>query len=403
MKKILFFVLFIFVCVISYSQKDSFGIKNNTTEPRSETISKARRILLDKFIGKDFFGVMNEMDFLMALDDEDYIALYPQEIWLLSYWIKDYKTILYSIPASDSGMLRLKSKRIPPQNDYLTTKLIEKSKENKQLLLEDINSAALDKEQKDFLSLILKFLSESVGYAHPVQEELNSLADNFLNSYPASKYADFITKFIRVKYVTSDSGFGYSLYAGKFLFTKNLNTFFTQPTILGLSIEGVKAKWLYQLNITVGFAKTKTDMPVNNNIWIKGSKSTGGHIDFAVGRYLLENKNIGLAPFASVGVFGFSANSNTEKEPEFKEAGIKTTIAGSAGLIADIKLKSKQTQHNFGYNYTNSYGSTQTTAIRLTYGYIANSLKNNFVDFNGSVHKLTLGIAIVSKNKKRVY
>lgn len=399
MKKIMLAAFVIFISTASYSQNDSTKIFSNSSgESRSEMIAKSRRVLLDAFIEKNFFKVMNEMEYLMTQDDENYIALYPQEYWLLSYWIKDYNAILMTINAPDSGMLNSKVKRIPPQNDYLTTKVIEKTRENEGSLTEDINKSLMNEEEKDFLLINLKFLSENIGFVHPRQNELNVTADNFLNKYPGGKYAGFVRRFIRVKYEPTSSGVGYSISGGAILFSGNAKNYFNSPTFVGFGVDALKNKWIFQVNIGFAIGKTKADMPVNGFQWPSGSKTFGGHIDLAAGYFVLDNQRIGIAPYASIGIFGLPSNANMDKQPELKEAGIKTNIAGTFGFMTDIKLRTKSQQSN----YQHITPGTQTTSLRLTYGYITTPQRNKYADLSGSIHKITLGIAVMTKKNRRV-
>lgn len=399
MKKVILVTLIILAGITSYAQNDSSkNVVRMVSEPKSEMIAKSRRILLDQFVEKNFYGVMSEMEYLMNLDDEDYIALYPQEFWLLSYWMKDYQSILRTVESPESAIANPKIKRIPPQNDYLTIKIIEKTKESESSLIDDIAKSSLDAEEKKFLTIHLKFLAEDIGFTHPRQNELNVLADEFLNNYPSGNYSNFVRKYVRVKYEPTSSGLGYSLHAGTLLFTANLKNYFNNPTFIGMGIDALRSKWLFQLNIGFAIGKTKSDMPVNDVIWPSGSKTFGGHIDLAAGYCVVNNEKIGIAPFASVGIFGLPSNANMDKQPELKEAGIKTNVAGTFGFMTDIKLKTK-TENNL-YQFTGP--SANTTSLRLTYGYIATTERNKYVDLSGSVHKITLGIGIMGRKHKRV-
>lgn len=399
MKKLILIAIAVLAGIFTYAQTDSIRIHNPVSvEFKSEAIEKSRRMLLDKFIENNMYGVMTEVNYLMGLDDENYIALYPQEFWLLSYWMKDYNAVLKTIATPDSVMVPSKVKRIPPANDYLTTKLIERSKDKESSLIDDINSASLTTEEKDLLMIVLKYLNEGLGYVHPRQEELNLLADQFLTNYASSPYAGFVKKHIRLKMEPTNSGTGYTIQAGTLLLAGNAKEYFKNHTMIGFGIDALHNKWLFQLNMGFAFGKTIADMPVADVTWPAGSKTFGGHIDLAAGYYLLDQQKISMAPYVSVGVFGLPSNADFEKNPELKEAGIKTNIAGTIGFITDFRLSTKQ--KNAYSMYWNNI--TQTTALRLTYGYLLTPERNKYTDLGGSIHKITLGIAIMSRKNKRV-
>jgi hypothetical protein len=397
-KIILFFVLSV-TLVKGYCQKETDIISPAYT--KSDEITKSRRALLDKFLEKDRIGIILEMDRLMMLDDKDYLTLYPLEFWLLSYWLQDYKPILSSVKERDTDSLYNSGTiKIPPQRDYLTVKLLEKSKEERDEILSRLKEAELSEEEKHFLSMHLDYLLLDNVDRGIDQEKLNQLAGAFLNDYPGSEFADFTKKFIRVKYAVSEDGYILSFFSGKFLFTGNLTDYYKRPTLAGLSFEGFKNSWVYQLNLTLGFCKTKKDMPVKNDIWPRGSKALGGNVDLAIGRQIVNNKVFIVTPLAGIGIFGLDPNTNTNKEPEYKGGGIKTNIAGRIGVVADIKLSAEELPAGGFYHY---YMSSTIPSIRIGYDYVLSPLKNSFIDYSGMVHRIIVGVGISQRKVKRVY
>jgi len=346
---------------------------------------------------------MLELDRITMLEDDDYIALYPVEFWLLSYWLGDYEVILSSCKNLNKDSLapykNQKIIRIPPQQDYLAPKLLEKSLASKDSLIQQINAAPLSEEDKSFLHLNLAFLLPEEAAPESHQEALNQMADNFLTRYPGSDYADFTREFVRIQYKETRNGGSYSFYTGKFLFTGNLTDYYKQPTFFGLAFDIVRNNWIYQLNIAISFTKTKTDLPSDNDIWPKHSKALGGYANLAVGKYIVDTKTLALAPLAGIGIFGLDPNTNNEDANKFKGAGIKTGIAGSIGFTGDLKFKPKENNYN---NFSAYYGrQSNVTSLRFGYEYIATPLKNKYVDYSGTVHKITLGIAFSTRRLQR--
>lgn len=393
--------IWLFLCLITlmngYGQNDTDILDPGST--RSEEITKSRRVLLDKFLESDRLGIILEMDRLMTLEDNDYTALYPVEFWLLSYWLEDYKPVLASVRQLDVGEgLQNKQIKIPPQRDYLTAKLFEKSNEEKQKILQGIKLSTLSEEEKELLSMHVEYLLFDGTDQKNNQELLNRLADHFLTQYPNSEYNAFVKKYIRIKYVVSDDGYAFYFFSGKILFGGNLTDYYKNPTLAGLSFEGLRSKWLYQLNLTFAFCKTKIEMPVRDDLWPQGSKAIGGHVDLAVGRQVVNNKIFSLAPLAGVGVFGLDPNTNANKEPDYKGGGIRTNIAGRVGFVTDVKLSSgKQVVNGLFHQYI----SSSAPSIRIGYDYILTPLKNNFIELSGSVHRIIVGIGISQRKVKR--
>lgn len=381
-----------------YCQKESNIIVPAHT--KSDEISKSRRVLLDKFLEQNMLGIMLEMDRLMILDDEDYLTLYPIEFWLLSYWLKDYRPILSSFRHwNTDSLLQKNSIKVPPLQDYLTTKLIEKSNNEKSDIIQAIKEADITGEEKEFLLMQIEYLLSDKGDQSENREMLNRLADNFLIRYPSSEYADFTKQFIRVKYTVAKDGFSLNLYSGKFLFTGNLTDYYRHPTLIGMSVDGLKKNWLYQLNIAFGFGRTKMEMPINNSVWPRNSKVIGGNVHVSIGKGVIDNNTLFIAPLVGLGVFGLDPNTNANKEPEYKGGGIKTNIACNVGFISDFKLMKKDLKSG---NYFNYYPGATLTYIRIGYDFIATPVKNNFIDYSGTVHKITLGVGFQTRRIQRI-
>lgn len=400
-----FFLLFCSIHLMLTALAQQKDAKSTFQNSRSLEIARSRSVLLDRFLEKDQLAVMLELDRAMMLEDDDYIVLYPVEYWLLSYWLKDYDVILSSCKnLTRDSITQFKEKkiiRIQPPQDYLAPKLIEKLQANRDSLFSQINTAALSAEEKAFLHLNLAYLLPDDGDPAVQQEKLNELADDFLQQYPAGNYERFTREFVRVKYNVSRNGGGYSFYLGKFLFGGNLTDYYKQPTTLGLSFDVVRNNWIYQLSIAINFTKTKTDMPSDNSLWPAQSKALGGYANLSVGKYLIDTKKLALAPIAGIGVFGLDPNTNSENPNEFKGAGIKTNIAGSFGFTGDLKFKPKEANPNSfaGYYYTPKQQAV--TSIRFGYEFIASPLKNKYIDYSGTVHKVTVGIGFSTRRLKR--
>lgn len=390
-----------FLCLITlmsgYGQNDTDILDPGST--RSEEISKSRRVLLDKFLESDRLGIILEMDRLITLEDNDYTALYPVEFWLLSYWLEDYMPVLASVRQLDAEKeVQNRQIKIPPQRDYLTAKLFEKSNDEKKKILQGITLSTLSEEEKELLRMHVEYLLSDGADQKNNQELLNRLADHFLTQFPNSEYNGFVKKYIRIKYLVSDDGYAFYFFSGKILFGGNLTDYYKNPTLAGLSFEGLRSKWLYQLNLTFGFCRTKREMPVRDGLWPKGSKATGGYADVAIGRQMVNNKTFFLAPLAGIGVFGLDPNTNANKEPDYKGGGIKTHIAGRVGFVTDIKLGSgKQVVDGFFHQYI----ASAIPSVRIGYDYILTPLKNDFTEFSGSVHRIIVGIGISQRKIKR--
>ena len=98
-RKLLIAVILTFVIFQLFSQVDSTERQIlNYDNSKSVIISKGRSLLLDKFIENDRDKVKEIKDYLIEKgEDENYIALYTAEYWLILYWTNEYEELLKSI------------------------------------------------------------------------------------------------------------------------------------------------------------------------------------------------------------------------------------------------------------------------------------------------------------------
>lgn len=397
MRKILFVALFFGFSLLSYSQTDSLGFENLSKESRSKNISDARALLLDKFIEKDFGRVKVVKDYLSGLDDENYIALYPAEFWLLSYWTKEYDYIFTTTELLTTKQMVGDQKRIPPKEDYLGIKLLEKSQFDSSSLLNQIDHASVSKEENEFLRLLLHFLLQKGSSYNSTQIEFNNLSDHFLTNYPGSRFAPFIKKYIRNKFEETGNGIGYSFNSGAKVFGGLLGQHYKNPILFGLSLDYMYRNWFFSMNMLVGFTKTKETLTYPFATWNSGSKATEGCIELLTGYNVSKNNKFLFVPFIGAGVWGISPNDDTQKYPELKKAGVKTVFAPTAGVFTDIKL-SKNKKTNVYYW---AAPTRESVNLRIGYGFTQPIYSQTPIGYNGSIHRLTVGISMFQRRMKK--
>lgn len=395
MKKIILLTSIILQAYAAIAQKDSINISQLANESKSEIIAKTRRLLLDKFVENDLVRVKVIKDYLLSFDDENYITLYPQEYWLLSFWTHEYKDILETISKTDT--LIKQRNRIPPSKDFLNLKLIEKSKDSLTSLENTIYTSSLPAEEKDFLVIHLKFLADENYYENDNQEQLNHLADLYLKNYPSSPYNSFVKKYIRKKFSSSKYGGGYSFSSGTKVFTRTLNDYFKMPVLIGFSFDISYNKFYYYLDASVGFSKTKKTVSSQNAVWHYSSKATTGLAQLGMGYTVADNKIVKLVPYIGIGVLGISADS-TKNYPELKNLQVPTKFCTSVGLNADFKISKPKNQSRYSYQQK----SEQYTFLRLGYSYSLINPKNQYVDYSGNVHRIVIALGIYGRGNKRV-
>ena len=175
-----------------FSQVDSIKSQIMQYEDSKSTIiSKGRKLLLDKFIDGDLTKVREIKNYLVKTEDDNYIALYPEEYWFVLYWTKDYLELAENIQNFDSAKVDSYYTKIRPLNDMLYIKLNEKSFENESQIKKQIQESDLDSETKQILILNFDYLLIENRKDPYTQDNINNQADKFLKTYPSSIYDDF--------------------------------------------------------------------------------------------------------------------------------------------------------------------------------------------------------------------
>ena len=65
-------------------------IEDEIQQSRKEKIEKGRAYLLEKFLDRDYDKVREIKDYLLELEDDNYVALTPIELWHTLFWTKEF-------------------------------------------------------------------------------------------------------------------------------------------------------------------------------------------------------------------------------------------------------------------------------------------------------------------------
>ncbi|MGI6479631.1 MAG: hypothetical protein ACOX0M_09355 [Salinivirgaceae bacterium] len=389
------FILIIFSNCL-YSQDDSIRSQIlNYEDSKSIIISKGRGLLLDKFIEGDLAKVKEIKDYLIKIEDDYFIAFYPREYWFVLYWTKDYselaENLLNYAPAKvDNYCIRIRQ----PYNK-LFDRLKEMTLKNKTLIKGQIQDSDLDSETKQILDLNLECILLDLKNIY-AQDSLNEQADNFLKTYPQSKFEDFTKKHIRYKLIPENWGIAYELFSGYGIYTGNLSDNYTNNVPLGVSLDICYKKFELYLRANTRYNKTKKDFSYSLGTWEKGSKTTGYLLEASLGYATYNSNRFKLSPFAGIGTMNISPTTkDIEKTPELKEVSLNFTTTYIAGINFDIK---------FGPKHTPKYSpKTSYWFMRIRYGYTIPRFEKKYHGMSGNMHYITIGLGNMERNVKREY
>jgi len=393
MRKFFISVIITFVIFQAFSQIDSMEKQIlNYDDSKSVIISKGRSLLLDKFIENDTDKVKEIKNYLLEKgEDENYIAFYPAEYWLVLYWTNEFEELANSIVKYDSTKIVSYYTRIRPSQDMLYSKLLLKSRENVQTIKNMIQNASIDIEVRDFLHLNLESL---IMENEPFQDTLNSQADDFLKAYPETEYKDFTQKHIKFKLVPKNWGMAFEFFSGFGIFTGTLNKNYTNNVPLGIAFDICYKRFELYLRDYIGFNSTKKDFDYSKGVYEKGSSTMVFIPEASMGFAVLENDRFKLAPFAGIGGLHICPPlGKTDKESELNEVSI-SAFTYNLGVSIDLKFG----KNGYSFRPKSSYGF-----LRVRYGYSIPNFSKKYDEISGGTHYITIGVGGFSRGLKREY
>ena len=393
MRKLFISVIITFVIFQAFSQIDSMEKQIlNYDDSKSVIISKGRSLLLDKFIENDTDKVKEIKNYLLEKgEDENYIAFYPAEYWLVLYWTNEFEELANSIVKYDSTKIVSYYTRIRPSQDMLYSKLLLKSRENVQTIKNMIQNASIDIEVRDFLHLNLESL---IMENEPFQDTLNSQADDFLKAYPETEYKDFTQKHIKFKLVPKNWGMAFEFFSGFGIFTGTLSKNYTNNVPLGIAFDICYKRFELYLRDYIGFNSTKKDFDYSKGVYEKGSSTMVFIPEASMGFAVLENDRFKLAPFAGIGGLHICPPlGKTDKESELNEVSI-SAFTYNLGVSIDLKFG----KNGYSFRPKSSYGF-----LRVRYGYSISNFSKKYDEISGGTHYITIGVGGFSRGLKREY
>lgn len=369
MKRIL--LLFaLFIAIPSFAQ-----IEEEIAQSKRAKISEGRDYLLEKFLDRDYDKVKEIKDYLLSLEDDDYVAFTPYELWHVLAWTKEFDALVEALKQVNATYFGSFENKIFPENDMLLAKLYQRGCEDEHLLRFNIQEAQLRPEDEAAVSLVFDWLLQKT---EKEQDELNEKSNRFLKDYPNSDYEWFVRHLIRKEIVQSDNGWGMGIDVCTALTTGMLH----KPIAgLGMSLDIYRKKWYVNIAFDALAAKTKTNQQYGySSIYYEGSHCDYLNIGASVARNIFDSEHFCVSPF-----LGFSMMEEYyawAKNHELKDL-IKWFPVCHAGLFLDFPF------HD---------GSE---LIRLKYDIGLTGFGDNYQ--KSQMHFFSLNWNVVIREKKRVY
>jgi hypothetical protein len=400
MKKIL--TLLILVCLpdLIYSQEN--GIKTeilSMEDSKQDLITKGRRLLLERLVANDLAKVAEIKTYLeKEVANDQFLAFYPFEKSLLDYYTTDFGEIMRITRMLEPEEIEAYQSTIKPTEDQLGRKLLEKSRNERNVLLELIKTAPdLSPMDKDFLSLNLLYLLEGPNYREITQEELNYLSDKFLANYPASIHEPYIREYVRMVFKPSKWGLGVEFFSGYGRYTGQLEEEFKSSIPMGIAFDVTYLNWVLFLRNYIGFTKNKHDISYGAGIWPRESQARMFLPEITLGYQVLKSEHFILTPFAGMGWTDIGPTTfDMEKNPDLRNATLTFTQTPTVGVNLDLIMGRINTPM-IAVNEQNYW------MIRLRYAHHAPRYDKKYTGFDGNIHSITVGVGGFGRSLKKSY
>ena len=383
-----------------FSQTDSIEIPDfYSQQPVSEKITHYRSLLLDNIIAdnktkaKELFYYI-----LQKLDDNHYLALYPDEKWLVSYFLRDFGMITSEITLIDSLYVSKLNNKVRPAEDQLYRILLQKVDQNKENIIDEIKaSTLLSGEDQDFLFLLLQ--TYTVENAQDNQEILNRKSDKFLTEYPKSKYSGYIRNYIRYEYAQKGFSWGCELYSGAVIFGNKTSEYLSDGATFGAGILWGIYKFQINTRAVFVFSKLKNDITYNNVIWHKDERAQAMIGELSLGYLFYAGKKIIVSPVLGLGWLLVNPYENDKKKnPDLEDIEIDSYASPLFGIDLSWEFYHK---NYFNYNFNKNMFAFYSLNVRYVFQPVSFPNKYNYL--NGFVHSISLSLKFGFGGVRRVY
>lgn len=398
MKTQLLTITMLFVCVIVYGQNDTLQQEIMKMEAsKSVLIRNGRELLMGKLIEGNIAKVKEIKDYLLSLESDGYVALYPGEKWLIMFWTKEYEPILNDIRQYNTTLKSAKNKIRPPE-DYLFNRLRSHSYENKAKLFQYIEEADLSDEKKELLDMhLIVGLMTDANPPDLTQEQLNDRANWFLHTYPDSFGAAYTREYIRDEWCESNWGWGLEFFIGAGILTDKLKDNFSDHAALGVELSGSYKNFYLHQRDYIGISETRKEFSSPEAVWKKYAEADIFLIELSIGYAALETRKIKLVPFAGIATCDITPpQEEINKYPGLSKFEIDFTTTYTFGANLDIKMGKSI------FPFISTFGNEKTYwLMRLRYEYSIPQFARAYPGFDGHMHMITLGIGVFGRKMVR--
>lgn len=383
-KKLVLAILFASAFSITTTAQIENEIKNYVDS--SEILLNNGRKFLAKSIREGKIQKSQEVFhyLMMKGEEKDCWSFNYKEQLLLSVLFKDIETTLKLIENYSDKAVYPCFRNMEPVEEAIYAEFGK----NKPLLENMNNTETLEADGRDILKILFHILENGTD-----NEEYNAMIIAFKKNYPQSKYNKFVKDYLpapklkaSISYVL---GSKYNIFSGK------LSNYFHNSPVVAFSMDFCISKVYISMYFEGANIKLQQPITLTNKSGATYDFKTGDlfnkmDIGFKTGYYLVRNKKIHVAPYATLlaGSFMESTLYNSEYDSN-KEFKIFDSFTPGVGINLEYKLGGYNSKSP--YNYMYGMKNVGYFSIKLDAG--TNSIPSfYYLPAKGNASYITLGL-----------
>jgi len=397
-KKIIFLITNILLLTHTcFSQINADSIMQYQSQNQLNIIYDARSMLMDAFVKSNKQKVQELHQYLSENFDQDhYVTLFPMEEILLFAWTNDFENMLrYAKKLNSTDIAQMQTKITPiSTNNFYKTLRTQVQKELKEIQ-DNLQVSSLTQEEKDFAVIYLHYYLITDDNYDTIVRQINTDTKKFTATYPKS---EFLALFEDYELKPSNWGIGVGICLGYSAKTGELSKSFNKHD----GAADIFVNVFYRnIILSMGFitlsSKAQENIAISDKVFLPKDTSLDiNNVCVSLGYRFLENKRFFITPMAGIGTTWtrYGGKEKRKENPALKEFDYSYGLTANVGIMIDIRLgKVKRLP---GQNFV--YPSFM--AIRLSYKFLCNTLKDNPNYYNSNLHLITLGMLLFGRTIK---
>jgi hypothetical protein len=331
------------------------------------------------------------------VENEDYMAFYDFEKWLLHVWTGQYHKVLPVFRnLSDSALWFAPRRSIPPPEDLLLDKLVESVERDSGSIFEKLDNSNLPDIEREFLKLFTSWLlCTSKTPRFEKEEALNKASNQYLTDFPKSDFRYFVGRYINQEEVLAKRGMDFEFFSGYGGYTGSLNAYFGHHVPFGVAFDFYYKKWIFGVRDHIGIGKLDKPIVAKNTTWDKPRNFNHTILELNAAYEIYDSERLKIFPFVGITFGDISPPlAKIEKFPALENVGTGFVTAPIGGLNVDWKFGGPNSSKPM---FIDGYG-----ILRFRLGYMLTNFVKKQPNLDGNSLYFTIGFGgVVRKVVKR--